>query len=223
MLVLPRFDPAVEGVVRLGIVQAARVHVGPSGPELVRERERLVEEIARLDAAPGLAPARELYRRFGIDPTRHRPSSEALFRRARAGKPLPWISNAVDWCNLCSLRTALPIGLYDVDAIRGQVVVRRGAAGEAYAGIRKDEVHVGGRPVLADEVGPFGNPSSDSLRTAVGPATTRLLMVLFAPSSVTHQDMEEHLRFAAAGLERHLGAGRTPAVEAAVLPLPGRV
>ena len=48
-----------------------------------------------------------------------------------------------------------------------------GATGESYPGIRKDEVHVGGRITLADRVGPFGNPTSDSARTMVTPATTR--------------------------------------------------
>ena len=217
-MVLPRIEPDIEGSIRLGIVWAAPVRMAPSTDALVAERARLVEELARADVARRVAAARALYRRFGMDPTRHRPSSEALLRRAVAGKPLPWISNAVDWCNLCSLRTALPIGLYDVDAVQGEVTFRRGAAGEAYPGIRKDEVHVALRPVLADRLGPFGNPSSDSLRTAVGEATTRLLMVLFAPSSVGPAEMEGHVRFAAAGVERHLGGDRPPVVETAVLP-----
>ena len=40
-------------------------------------------QVARSGEAESVAPARALYRRFGIDPTRVRPSSEALLRRLR--------------------------------------------------------------------------------------------------------------------------------------------
>jgi len=89
-------------------------------------------------AIPGLAAARELYRAFGIDPTHTRPSSEALLRRVLQGKGLPRILNAVDLCNLCSLRFLLPIGLYDAASVAPPVALRRGRPGETYAGIRKD-------------------------------------------------------------------------------------
>ena len=49
------------------------------------------------------AQVRAMYRRFGVDPTKTRPSSEALLRRIRKGEPLPRINNAVDICNWCSL------------------------------------------------------------------------------------------------------------------------
>ena len=37
---------------------------------------------------------------------------------------------------------------------------------------------------IADDSGPFGNPTSDSARTMVTTATTRALVVIFAPASV---------------------------------------
>jgi DNA/RNA-binding domain of Phe-tRNA-synthetase-like protein len=155
-------------------------------------------------SVPGLAPARDLYRAFGMDPTRTRPSSEALLRRVARGKPLPRISGPVDLCNLLSLRFLLPLGLYDVAAIQGEVTLRHGREGESYQGIRKDEVHVGGRPVLADAVGPFGNPSSDSLRTSVHPDTTSLWLVIFAPRGFPPGELREHVQRACRTMERHL-------------------
>ena len=56
----------------------------------------------------------------------------------------------VDVCNWCSLEFQLPYGLYDAAQIEGDVELRLGVAGESYAGIRKDDVHVGGRITLAD-------------------------------------------------------------------------
>jgi DNA/RNA-binding domain of Phe-tRNA-synthetase-like protein len=114
---------------------------------------------------------RTMYKRVGLDPTRTRPSSEALLRRVRRGDPFPRINSMVDVCNWCSLEFQLPYGLYDADRITGDVVLR----------IRKDEVHVGGRITLADAEGPFGNPTSDSARTMVTTATTSALLVVFAP------------------------------------------
>ena len=70
-------------------------------------------------------------------------------------------------------------------SIEGDVELRLGAAGESYPGIRKDDVHVGGRITLADARGPFGNPTSDSARTMVTTATTRALLVVFAPRRST--------------------------------------
>jgi DNA/RNA-binding domain of Phe-tRNA-synthetase-like protein len=152
----------------------------------------------------GLAPARRLYRAFGIDPTSTRPSSEALLRRILQGKPFPTINSAVEVCNLCSTSFLLPIGLYDAAEIRGAVVLRRGEPGESYQGIRKDAVNVAGRPVLVDEVGPFGNPTSDSLRTSVTEGTSSLVMVIFAPVDYAPAALDAHMTFAREAIARHL-------------------
>jgi DNA/RNA-binding domain of Phe-tRNA-synthetase-like protein len=128
---------------------------------------------------------RAMYKRVGLDPTKTRPSSEALLRRVRKGEGLPRINSMVDVCNWCSLEFQLPYGLYDASRIEGDVELRVGRPGESYPGIRKDEVHVGGRIALVDAAGPFGNPTSDSARTMVTTATTLALLVVFAPRDVT--------------------------------------
>lgn len=202
--------PEVVSLVRVGVVAAAPVEVGPAGPGLAEEQRLAVaRSLARHGGhAPGslgaLQPARELYRAFGIDPTKTRPSSEALLRRVLKGQPLPRINSAVDLCNVLSLSFLLPIGLYDAAAIDGPVKLRKGLPGESYSGIRKAEVHLGGRPVLSDRRGAFGNPTSDSARTAVGQTTGGLWMVIFAPRSLPAATMEEHVRAARLGIERHL-------------------
>lgn len=214
--IVPTIEADLAGLVRLGLVRAEPIVAGPSGPDLEAEMAETVRTLAGRHAGqapasiPGLAPARDLYRAFGIDPTRTRPSSEALLRRAVRGKPLPRILNAVDLCNLCALRFLLPIGLYDAAQLRGDVTLRRGRKAESYAGIRKDEVHLEGRPVLADAEGPFGNPTSDSLRTAVTTATQSLWMVIFAPADYPADGMRAHVERARADMARHLGGGREP-------------
>jgi DNA/RNA-binding domain of Phe-tRNA-synthetase-like protein len=210
-----RIDHGVASLCRIVEVRAFPVAVGPASSGLVAEMDALAAELA--DAYGGKAPseieglqaARDLYKAFGIDPTRTRPSSEALLRRVLKGQPLPRVLNAVDVANLCSVRFLLPLGLYDAAKIRGEAVLRRGTVGEGYEGIRKDRVHVDGRPVLVDEEGPFGNPTSDSLRTCVDETTTSLWMVIFAPRGVPEERLRAHGAWAAEAMARHL-AGAEP-------------
>jgi DNA/RNA-binding domain of Phe-tRNA-synthetase-like protein len=154
---------------------------------VVERDSRLDAPLAAAEAAvrahppAEIAAVRAMYKRVGLDPTKTRPSSEALLRRVRKGDSLPRINSMVDVCNWCSLEFQLPYGLYDTGHINGDVELRIGRAGESYPGIRKDAVHVDGRIALADDVGPFGNPTSDSARTMVTTATTRAMLVVFAP------------------------------------------
>jgi DNA/RNA-binding domain of Phe-tRNA-synthetase-like protein len=178
--------PELSGIVRPAWFVAEPVRVVDQDDAL--EAQRRVTT-ARMRTAPEpadtIAAVRTMYKRVGIDPTKTRPSSEALLRRVRKGDELPRINSLVDIINWCSLETQLPYGLYDLDQIRGAVTLRLGLAGEEYEGIRKAMVHVAERLTLADELGPFGNPTSDSARTMVTTKTTRSLVVIFAPVAVS--------------------------------------
>lgn len=128
------------------------------------------------------APARALYRQFGIDPTRMRPSSEALLRRLKKGEPLPRINSLVDVANAMSVQLQVPVGLYDLGKVAGdELVVRLGAEGESYIGIGKESVNVAGRICVADPEGPIGNPTSDSARTMIKTDTERAAWIYFLP------------------------------------------
>jgi len=131
------------------------------------------------------AAVRGMYKRLGLDPTKTRPSNEALLRRIRKGGTIPRINAMVDVVNWCSVELQLPYGLYDRAQMRGAVTLRMGREGEEYAGIRKDVVHVAGRLIVADDDGPFGNPTSDSARTMVTTATRDALVVVYAPADTS--------------------------------------
>lgn len=173
----------LRGVVRPGWFVATDVTVLDVD---VRLDEPLRGAAAAMRVAPEpaevIAAVRTMYKRVGLDPTKTRPSSEALLRRVRKGGELPRINNLVDVINWCSLESQLPFGLYDAGRIRGPVMLRLGRAGEEYAGIRKDMVHLDGRLTLADQHGPFGNPTSDSSRTMVTSEARHALVVIFAPA-----------------------------------------
>ena len=176
-------DPVLAGVVRAGwfVVEGVTV-VERDAAQDAPLRQAAAGMRARPEPSDVIAAVRTMYKKVGIDPTKTRPSSEALLRRVRRGDELPRINSLVDIINWCSLETQLPYGLYDYDRIEGDVTLRLGAPGEEYAGIRKDAVHVGGRLTLADARGPFGNPTSDSARTMVTTATARALVVVFCPA-----------------------------------------
>jgi DNA/RNA-binding domain of Phe-tRNA-synthetase-like protein len=201
-------------------------HLAPDLSHIVRpgcvwlDHARVVERELRLDAVlaaaeqamraappPDAASVRTMYKQVGIDPTKTRPSSEALLRRVRKGEPLPRINSMVDVCNWCSLEFQLPYGLYDLERVDGdRIEMRLGREGESYAGIRKDEVHVGGRICLADARGPFGNPTSDSARTMVTTAATRALVVVFAPRSIDAKRLGNVLDFTTTRMTEYTGA-----------------
>jgi DNA/RNA-binding domain of Phe-tRNA-synthetase-like protein len=151
------------------------------------------EAAVRVHPPAEIAAVRTMYKRVGLDPTKTRPSSEALLRRVRKGDSLPRINSMVDVCNWCSLEFQLPYGLYDAAHIEGDVELRIGRDGESYPGIRKDAVHVDGRIALADRVGPFGNPTSDSARTMVTTATRQAMLVVFAPREVDAKQLTQVL------------------------------
>lgn len=142
------------------------------------------EQKVRTSPPEATVSVRTMYKRVGLDPTKTRPSNEALLRRVRKGKPLPRVNSLVDVINWCSLEFQLPYGLYDRRHIAGEITMRLGRAGEEYCGIRKDTVHVSGRIALVDDRGPFGNPTSDSARTMVTTATRDALIVVYAPRDI---------------------------------------
>ncbi len=173
-------EPSLAFVVRPGALWWDGASVTSGSPAIDAELALLVASVL---AAPlvDTQAVREMYRSVGIDPTKIRPSNEALLRRVRRGDPFPRVNSLVDAVNLSSLQCQLPYGVYDRAALSGAIAVRLGRDGEVYDGIRKDTVHVAGRLTVADDRGPFGNPTSDSARAMVTTSTSDVLVVIYAP------------------------------------------
>lgn len=135
-----------------------------------------IEDISQQAA---IAASRKAYRTLGKDPARYRLSAEALMRRVVKGNDLYQINNVVDIVNLVSATTGFSIGGYDADKINGKVKLGIGNADEPYEAIGRGGLNIGFLPVLRDQTGAFGTPTSDSVRTSVTLETKRFLMVLF--------------------------------------------
>lgn len=206
-----RLDPSVAGALCLAVVEAEEVTVREHDPAVWAEIDALAARLRRAHegAEPaqieGLRPARELYRRTGVDPTKLRPSSEALLRRVLRGGELPRINSFVDTNTLCSLDFLLPIGLHDLDHVEGGITLRLGRAGEGYQAIGKAWYSVEGRLTAADARGACGSPTSDSQRTMITLTTRRGLMLIYAPAGYAPARLEAHAAVAADRIQRYLG------------------
>lgn len=122
---------------------------------------------------------REAYKKCGKDPSRYRPSGEALCRRILRGIPLYQIDTLVDLINLVSIRYGYSIGGFDADKIqRDTLVLGIGRPGEPYQGIGRGELNIEGMPVYRDAIGGIGTPTSDNERTKLELGTTHLLTII---------------------------------------------
>src|SRR3984957_16602422 len=166
----------VTGEVEAGATSEGLDHELRSGEEKIL---KLAEPKAVLESAAIMA-TRAGYKALGKDPSRYRGSAEALLRRLIAGKGMPRINNVVDVINLVSVESRLPVGLYDLAHVEGAIEFRAGRAGETYKGIGKYDLNLEELPLFADEQGPHGSSTSDSERTMVTDATTRVLAIIIS-------------------------------------------
>lgn len=174
----------------LGCIRC-KVKVEESSKELLqeiddfsKELQNTVQKVPDIPKREEIAAARRAYRAFGKDPSRYRCSAEAMCRRIVQGKGLYHINNVVDCGNLFSIRTGYSLGIYDAEKVGEKIIWRVAPEGTCYKGIGKDEINVEFLPVLEDENGPFGNPTSDSVRTRVTEETTEILAVVFRFSEI---------------------------------------
>ena len=176
-----------------------------------RARQRL--QLALLANDPVVAGLRQLFRGTGTDPTRYRPSSEALLRRVLKGNELPAIHPLVDLNNCLSLDLAVPCCVMDAATVEPPYVFRAGQAGESYESL-KGPFNLEGKPLLVDRLGPCDAPISGSKRVMIGEDTQKVVLVAYLPgglvsSAEAHAALERLLTLAP--VARVLGSGSSPA------------
>ena len=169
---------------RLGWLES-KINCQPSGRKLqylISKEDENIQSRYRLDEVnkiQTIAEAREAYKKFGNDPNRYRPSADSLTRRIVKGMGIYSINNVVDTLNLISIQSGFSIGGYDISAISGRIVLGIGKKGEPYCGIGRGNLNITNLPVLRDDVGAFGTPTSDSERTMIKNASQHILFVFF--------------------------------------------
>jgi len=140
-------------------------------------------QIETLSAHPTLAALRKLFKAAGCDPTRYRPSSEALLRRLLKGEEMPTISPLVDLNNCLSTSLAVPCCVMAEKTVSPPYVFRAGRAGESYESLR-GPFNLEGKPLLADAHGPCDAPITGNTRVKVIAETERAWLVAYLPAGV---------------------------------------
>ena len=84
----------------------------------------------------------------------------------------------IDLINLMSLITGHSIGGFDADKVVGNICLGVGREGEPYEAIGRGPLNIHCLPVIRDEIGGIGTPTSDNERTKLSEQTTRLLMTI---------------------------------------------
>lgn len=168
-----------------GLALSATVRNSQYDAELWKRIDAFTEEYRAkyttdsIKAMPTIQATRQAYKRCGKDPSRYRPSAEALCRRILRGIPLYQIDTLVDLINVVSIQSGYSIGGFDRDKIEGdRLVLGIGKAGEPYEGIGRGQLNIEGMPVYRDAAGGIGTPTSDHERTKIGLDTTHLLTLI---------------------------------------------
>lgn len=187
------FSPRIRQAfpqLRLGLL-SGKALIEPRSAELDAKIEAVCAALqddgdtTSIKTHPVVAATRAAYKMLGKDPSRYRPSAEALMKRAVQGKGLYQVNNFVDCLNAISMITGFSIGGYDSSSIEGAILVDAGKEEDEYEGIGRGALNISNLPALRDAIGAFGTPTSDSQRTSVQDHTRELLMVFYdfdAPS-----------------------------------------
>lgn len=101
-------------------------------------------DVESLPAQPSIEAWRQAYQRFGVKPSRFRPTHEALARRLLKAPEWPAINPLVDLYLTNQVAHLLPHGGYDRDALHGDLRLDRSPGGEPF-------VPLGGDPAAGEE------------------------------------------------------------------------
>lgn len=127
-------------ITRFNAIAQARLATGPEG-EL-----------------PEVQAWRRTFSKMGLKPTQYRCASESLLRRFRKENALPQLHPLVDLCNAVSMAFAIPIAVFDVAKVSGQLEVRYAAGAENYLTFGYDVEHPEvGEVIFADAAEPTAN------------------------------------------------------------------
>lgn len=135
---------------------------------------------------------RDFYWKLGIDPTKTRPSGEALLRRVLHGDELPKISAVVDAYNLASMKTIVPISGFDKDCLNPPFHVRFARKGEFFVGIgmNKPVILNDNVLVLTDEKQVLCiYPYRDAGQTKITETTKNVLLICYGATGITSETL----------------------------------
>lgn len=189
----------------LGLLQC-KVRVHPDDEAYLALLNGKIAELSEVELSQAnkrdyIQSTRKAYKALGKEPNRYRNSCEAMCRRIAKERGLYYINNVVDINNYLSILSGYSMGTYDLAHVSGNITWKRAPEGTAYQGIGKDVLNIEFLPALFDEMGPFGNPTSDNTRAMITDDTKEILLVYYTFNG--GQELESLLELAKELLEKH--------------------
>lgn len=145
-------------------------------------------ELTDVVKIPKIKVSREGYKKLGKDPSHTRLACEALLRRVIKGDDLYRLGDIIDLGNILSIETMRSVCVVDLDKLDGNVNIRIGNKEDLYYGINRGQINVDKIPLYTDNLGPFGNPTSDTDRTKVTSSTKNILIMIIC---FNHDDLDK--------------------------------
>lgn len=179
---------------KFGIIHYTKIVVAES-PQMIKGRMQLYQENLYIEMQEnpvtqreGIAEWRRLWKKLGADPNRYRHSAESLMRRISKQNYLTPYHSGVDLNNFFSLQYEIPVGLYDVDQLQGDIEIALGNEGTGYEGLNGRFNSLNNILFSYDAEGAFGSPFVDSKRTSVSEETTEALQIFYLRPSLTEEN-----------------------------------
>lgn len=181
-----------------GVIHADAIHAQPSVHAALARCVDIAK--AQLQAGaesdlPAIQAWRRAFARMGLKPTQYRCASEALLRRLRKEGNLPPLHPLVDLCNAMSVAYAIPIAVFDLAHVAGDLQVRHATGDEDYLAFSGEhERPDAGEVIFADDqrhVHARRWCNRQSALSAVRPGTARVLIVAEAMHASAAHDVSE--------------------------------
>ncbi|MGG2083158.1 B3/B4 domain-containing protein [Lysinibacillus pakistanensis] len=179
---------------KFGIIHYTKIVVAES-PQMIKGRMQLYQENLYLEMQEnpvtqreGIAEWRRLWKKLGADPNRYCHSAESLMRRISKQNYLTPYHSGVDLNNFFSLQYEIPVGLYDVDKLQGNIEIALGNEDTGYEGLNGRFNSLNKILYSYDAEGAFGSPFVDSKRTSVSEETTEALQIFYLRPSLTEEN-----------------------------------
>lgn len=170
---------------KLGMIHYTKTTVSAS-PKMLKGRLQLFQEQLYFDLLdkepsdfPGLAEWQKTWKKIGADPSVDPLSLEMQLQQIKEGKYFSSYHSAEDLNTFFSLQYEIPMNMYDMEQLTGDIELSIGTVEEGYEGLNNQFNTFAGQLLLSDGYSPFGSPRADSLRTAVTEESINILQLLF--------------------------------------------
>jgi DNA/RNA-binding domain of Phe-tRNA-synthetase-like protein len=206
-----------------GILIAEGIDNSPIPEELSKLCKSVEDEVRKkfptpesLKQHPLIIRWQQAYKKFGADPHRYRPSSEALAKQVLKGNDICGINTLVDIYNYISLKYILPVGGEDIDSLRGNLRLCFAKGDEPFLRIggSENEPPFAGEVIYRDDEGVVCRMWNwrEGDRTKLTEGTKNAVVVIDALAPAGEKIVREALNEMAGLVQKYCGGSVTTSI-----------